>query len=330
MQDFLLSRRHLLASGLAVGITASAGCLEFGNNTPRGDTGMELTLSLTRVDEPLRNRYVHGRGDPDDRWDEQALEAALNDEQYTTQLRRPFFARPEDPAYAVHEGIYYQLNSVIVDEITETYPVLRLFESEGSTATPVDGGENGDLPESDHRAVHIAHMAARARGNEGGYPSGLVQRGGYVYRSEAARDESDLLAEGDPDHVTYRETTYEVEITHEQFYEAVYRPTAEPVTEDPDRMETILRATLVGARTSQDDLSSEVQRIITEAETDGYSETHPFSEAYEELLRAMDKRPYIDGNIRKDAGVRTNEKEMIQYGDTYYEYYLRLNGGSDG
>jgi hypothetical protein len=324
MHGISLSRRQLLAGGLAAGLAVSAGCLEGGNDTANGETETELALSLTRVDEPLRNRYVHERGDPDGRWDEQALEAALTDEQYTTQYRKPFFARPDDPAYVIHEGTYYQLRSVIVDEGTETHPVLRLFEVEDTTATPVDGSREGDLPESDRRAVYRAHLAARARDNEGGFPSGLVQRGGYVYRSEGARTESDLLAEGGPDYVTYRGITYAVEITHEQFHEPVYRPTAKPVAEDPAQMETILRATFVGARLSQADLSSEAQQILVKAEADEYSELYPFSDAYEELLRALDKRAYIDGNIGNDAGIHTTRKEMIQYADTYYEHSLQI------
>jgi hypothetical protein len=329
MDGLSLSRRRLLASGLAAGITASAGCLGFGSDTPREDSGTELRLSLTGVDGPLRDTYVHERDDPDDRWDEQALDAALNGEQYTTQLRKPFFASPDDPAYVVHEGTYYQLNAVIVDEVPETHPVLRLFEAEDAPATPVDGGEDGDLPEADQRAVEIAYFAARVRGNEGGFPAGLVQRGGYAYRNEAARDESDLLAEGGPDYVTYRDTTYEVEITREQFHEPVYRPTAEPVAEDPERIEAILRATFVGARVSQADLSTEAQRIITEARADDYTETHPFSDAYEELLRALEKRAFIDGNIRKDAGVRANENELIQYEDAYYDHSLRITDDTE-
>ena len=325
MDEFSLARRHFLAGGLVAGLTASAGCLSSDTTALGENSKTELTLSLSRVDGLLRETYVHEYDDPADHWDQQALAAVIADEHYTTQLRKPFFARPEDPVWVVHDGTYYQLGSVIVDEITETHPVLRLFEAEDVTANPVNGGDDGDLPESDQRAIHIAHMAARARGNEGGYQSGLVQRGGYVYRSQTARDESNLLGEDGPDYVTYRGTTYEVKLTRERLHEAVYRPTAEPVAEDPDQMEVILRAALVGARVSPDNLSSETQQIITDAETGGYSETHPFSEAYTELLRAIDKRPYIDGNIRSDAGVRTDTKEMIQYENTYYRYSLRLH-----
>ena len=328
MHDRSLSRRRLLASGVAAGLAASAGCLGSGTGPLGEDAGTELTLSLTRLDGSLRDRYVYEYEDPDDNWDTQALRAALHDEQYTTQLRKPFFARPADPAYVVHGGTYYQLGSVVVDEVAETYPVLRLFEADDPAANPVDGGDDGDLPESDHRAVHIAHMAARARGTEGGYPSGLVQRGGYAYRSEAARDASDLLAEDGPDSVTYRGTTYDVEVTHEQFHEPRYRPTAEPVADGPDRMEAVLRATLVGARVRENDLSSDARRIVTDADADRYRETHPFSDAYEELLRAIDERPYIDGNIQKDAGVEDGN-ELFRYGDTYYRYYLRLDDGSE-
>lgn len=326
MDDVTPSRRQLLASGLAAGLTATAGCLElgFGDEPGSEDDGAKLTLSLARVDAPLRDRYVNERDAPDDHWDEQALDAALNGRQYTTQHRKPFFASADDPAYVRHEGTYYQLDSVIVDEVTETHPVLRLFKPDGSTATPVDGSEDGDLPGADRRAVHIAHMAARARDNEGGFPSGLVQRGGYVYRRETARTESALLADDGPSYVAYRGTTYAVEITREQFHEARYRPTAEPVAEAPEQMETILKATFVGPRLSTGALPSATRQIIAEARAQGYSETHPFSDAYEELLRALDKRAYIDGNIRKDAGVRTNQKPMMQYEDAYYEYSLRL------
>lgn len=94
-------------------------------------------------------------------------------------------------------------------------------------------------------------------------------------------------------------------------------------------MEAILKATFVGARISQADHSSEAQQILFEAEAEDYSETHPFSDAYEELLRALDKRAYIDGNIRKDAGVHANENEMIQFEDAYYEYVLRFTDEPD-
>lgn len=327
MHDFTPSRRQLLMSGVTAGLAATAGCLGLGDNPASEDAGTALTLSLSQIDDPLRSRYVREADDPGERWDEQALDAALNDEQYTTQFRKPFFASPDDPAYVVDRGTYYQLGSVIVDEVTETHPVLRLFETEDESASPVDGSEDGDLPEIDQRAVQIAHMAARARGNEGGFPSGLVQRGGYVYRREDVRGESDLLAEDGPDHVTYRETTYAVEITREEFHEPVYRPTAEPVADDAERMEAILKATFVGPRVSQANLSSESQQIVFEARADEYSETHPFSDAYEELLRALDKRAYIDGNVRKDAGVHASEREMVQYEDTYYEYSLRFTDG---
>ena len=329
MHEFALSRRQLLGGGLAAGVVAAAGCLGLGSDTADEAAETELTLSLTRIDGPLRDRYVDERTDPDDRWDEQALDAALSGSHYTTQHRQPFFAGPDDPAYVRQDGTYYELGSVIVDEVTETHPVLRLFEAADGTATPVDGSEDGDLPDADQRAVRIAHMAARARGNEGGFPVGLVQRGGYVYRPEAARAGSDLLVEGGPDHVTYRGTTYTVEITREEFYEPVYRPTATLVAEDPDRMEAILRAAFVGARVSEADLSADAQRIVAEARAQDYSETHPFSEPYAELLRALHERAYLDGNIQKDATVHVGEHDLIRYDDWYYDYSLRLSGDSE-
>lgn len=231
--------------------------------------------------------------------------------------------------YVVEEETYYQLGSVIVGERPETHPVLRLFAVEEITETPVDGSEEGDLPDPDRRAVQIAHMAARARGNAGGVPSELIQRGGYVYRSEEARTESDLLAEDGPQYVTYRGTTYMVDSTREQFFEPVYRPTAERVAEGPEQMEAVLRGTVLGPRISQADLSPEAHDVLEEARFDHYSETPPFSDAYTTLLRALNKRAYIDGNIQNDAGVRATHKDLLRYEDTYYDHVLRFVGDPD-
>ncbi|TKX85900.1 hypothetical protein EXE43_11255, partial [Halorubrum sp. SS5] len=267
-------------------------------------------------------------------WDEAALDAVLAGERYTTRHRRPFFATPDDPAYVLDDGTYHRLGSVVVGEVAETYPVLRLYAvDDGETATDgdggsaVDGGEGGDLPDADRRAVRIAYFAARARGNAGGYPVGLVERGGYVYRSEAARSESALLDENGPERVAYRETTYRVEIERERFHEAVYRPTAEPVAERPERMESILRARLVGPRIDPDALSSEARRIVDRAAIEEYGETHPYSDAYAELVRALDARHFLDGDVRNDGGVGEGREELIRYGDEYYERYLRITGG---
>ena len=331
MDELAPSRRRLLAGALAGGISAAAGCLGGGGDAdPSEDDGPELRLSLSWIDGSLRDRYAHDRDDPPEGWDGAALDAVLAGESYTTQHRKPFFAGPDDPEYVAHEGTYYQLGSVVVDEVAETYPVLRLFEVDDGGESAVDAGEEGDLPEADQRAVDIANFAARARGDTGGYPVGLVDRGGYAYRNEAARAESALLDDDGPDRVTYRDTTYRVEIERERFHEAVYRPTAEAVAESPERMEAILRATFVGPRIESDDLSTEARRIVAEADGEEYSETHPYSDAYVELLRAIDARPYLDGNVRNDADVRETEKEMIWDAGEYYERSLRILDGEDG
>ena len=336
MDELAPSRRRLLAGALAGGIGAAAGCLGTDEDGDTDDgSGPQLRLSLSRVDGSLRDRYVRDRDDPPTEWDEAALDAALAGESHTTQGRKPFFAAPDDPEYVLRDGTYHRLGSVVVDEVAETYPVLRLFEVDGEGSggdddSTVDGGEDGDLPDADRRAVRIAHLAARARGNVGGYPVGLVQRGGYAYRDETARAESALLAADGPDRVAYRDSTYRVEVERERFHEAVYRPTAEAVAESPERMEAILRATFVGARVGSDDLSAEATRIVEQAGMEEYSEAHPYSDAYVELLRAIDARHYVDGNVRKDAAARETEEEMIRYGDEYYERYLRILDGEEG
>lgn len=329
MDGLTPSRRRLLAGAIAGGVGAVAGCLGTTDDDPGDGDGATLRLSLSRVDGSLRDRYVRDRDNPAERWDEAALEAALAGEQYTTRYRKPFLAATDDPAYVVDGDIYYRLGSVVVDEVAETYPVLRLYAADEAVESAVAADEEGDLPLTDRRAVQIAHFAARARGNVGGYAVGLVERGGYAYRNESDRADSRLLDDEGPDHVTYRDTAYRVDIERERFHEAVYRPIAQPVAESPERVESILRAQLVGPRIESDELSDEAERIVDRAAANEYSETHPYSEAYVELLRALDARPYLDGNIRKDAGVGEHDEEMIRHGEAYYERYLRLSGSVD-
>ena len=337
MNESRTSRRRFVASGVAGAMVAAAGCLggtfgDGGTADDGSDGDRVLRLSLSDVGDTLRERYVTDPGEAEPNWADGAFEAVRNETTLTTQYRKPFFSRPDDPTYARHGETYYRLDSVIVDEAVVSRPVLRLFEpeetdSESPEATDSESPEATNteaLPGIDQRAVEIAHFAARARGNVGGYPSGLVQRGGYVYRRDDVEAVSELLADDGPTHVTYRETTYVVDLSRERFYEPVYRATGERVAETPERMEAILRAEFVGARFSRDDLSAAAQDVLLEADADEYSESHPYSEEYREVLRALHERPYIDGNIRKDAGVTSNQAELIRYDERYYDYQLRF------
>jgi len=328
-----LSRRHFLTAAAAAGTATLAGCGSVsGDNTPE----RELSLSLSREDGTLRENHVTDLEATEMPWDEAAFEATTNGERYTTQYRRPFYSDPEDPVYVLQDGTYYECGSVVVDEVTATRPVLRLYGVDSTTATPTSDSDSdpvaaSDLPGADQRAVRVAHMTARARDNVGGVPWRLVQRGGYVFRSEDAVAASELLAADGPARVTYHETVYDVEVTEETFHEPVYRATVEPVAESPERMETILRARFVDARFTRDDLSSGARDVLREAETadGGYAETHPYSSGYEEVLRALHARAYIDGNIRKDAGGRHDGRQMLRYDGTYFDYVLRFRSSGD-
>jgi hypothetical protein len=321
MDDALPSRRRFLSGGLAVAATAVAGCL--------GDLGVggsdpkrSLVLTLFYDEGSLREKYVVDLAETRSERDEAAFAAVLDGETYTTQYRRPFYSTPEDPTYAVRDGTYHRLGAVVVDESAEHRPVLRLREVEDSEDS--DAVRADDLPESDRRAVHIAYMAARARDDQGGVPWGLVQRGGYVYRREEALEASRLLSVEGPDRVVYRETTYAVDVTPERFYEPVYRATAEPVADSPERMETILRAKFLDARFTREDLSSEAQQIIQSARGDGYAESHPYSSAYRTVLRALHAYPYLDGDVENDALPDDHAGGMIRYAGEYYDYRLRF------
>jgi len=331
MSDLNPSRRRVLAGGLAAALGAMSGCLD-GSVTagPDDERVRVLRLALDEVGETLRERAVVDPDETDPRWDGAAFEAVRAGEPYAVQHRKPFFSTDDDPTHAVHEGTYYRLGSVVVDEAETIRPVLRVFDvagndTAGTDESDIEGSEGVDaetLPEGDQRAVEIAHFAARARGNSGGVPVGLVERGGYVYRNEDAVEASALLAADGPARVSYRDATYRVAVERERFYEPVYRATGEAVAESPERMEAILRALDVGPRVSEEALSVDAREVLERAVHGGYEESHPYSDAYAEVLRSLHERPFIDGNVRKDAPRHWSGSQMLRYDGRYYDYRL--------
>ena len=329
MSDLTPSRRRVLAGGLAATIGAVSGCLDESVTGGPTDDGRKrvLRLLLSDAGETLRENRVDDPEERDPIWDEAAFEAVRAGESYTVQYRKPFFSTDGDPTHAVHEGTYYRLGSVVVDEAAATRPVLRLFGVEGDGTEGTDERDTGGvdaetLPRGDRRAVRIAHFAARARGNTGGIPVDLVERGGYVYRNQDAVEASALLPADGPDRVSYRDTTYRVAVERERFYEPVYRATGEVVAESPGQMETVLRALNLGPRVSKEGLSADAREILERAMFGGYEESHPYSGAYEEVLIALNERAYLDGNVRKDAPRQWTGSRMLRYDDRYYDYRL--------
>ncbi|UPV99422.1 hypothetical protein M0R88_12920 [Halorussus gelatinilyticus] len=327
------TRRRLLAAGATVCLAESSGCLD----AIRGATGSDggggsatgdrrLRLSLSRRSGSLADRYVTDLEATRPDWDEEAFAAAVAGETYTTQFREPFFAR-ENPKYAKREGTYYRLGSVVVGEREATHPVLRLrtVGSPDELDSVPDHAAYDELHEADRRAVSIAYKAARARGNVGGVPWGLVERGGYVYRSDEAVGASNLVGDSGPSHVEYRGTIYRVEVSRETFHEPVYRAEVEPVAESSDEMEAVLRARFVDARFGRGDLSKTERSILRDARSrEGYAERHPYSEAYRSVLKRLHRRAYIDGNVRKDAFAEPDRPPLVLYDGEYYEYRLRF------
>lgn len=319
------SRRRFVGGVAVSSLLATAGCLGSLDDVGADDAGgPTLALTLSRVGGTLRETFVTDLADTTPEWDEAGFEAVLDGETYTAQYRKPFFSTPEDPGYTERDGTYYRLGAVVVDEVEVTRPVLRLAAA-GESADGVEAVPADRLPEVDTKAVHVAQMAARARGNEGGAPWGLVQRGGYVYRGDRAA-ESELAADDGPDVVRFRDRRYAVDVTRERFYEPVYRATVEPVADSPERMEAILRAKFVDARFDRDGLSAGARDVVEAAREGRYEETHPYSSAYREVLRAMHERAYLDGNVRKDAGVDDGGRTLLRYDGVYYDYRLAFRG----
>ena len=320
------TRRRLLTTGAAAVLPSIAGCLDAFGGDGRGDDGdRRLQLVLSDAATPLRSGYVVDFDETGRPRDGEAFAAALAGESYTTQGRTPFGSRPDDPKYARHEGTYYRLGSVVVNERAVTHPVVRLsaVADAGASDAP-DAVVAETFSEADRRVVHVAHMAARARGNEGGVPWGLVRRGGYVFRDDDAASESQLVGADAPSHVIYHDTVYELDVRRERFHEAVYRATVAPVAESPERMEAILRAKFVDARLSGDDLSGQARSILRDARGEGYAETHPYSEPYRGILTELHARAYLDGNIEKDAYVEEPGTGMALYDGSYHRYRLRF------
>lgn len=322
-----LTRRRTVAALGAVSTGLLGGCLD-SSDSNSDESAPTLHLTLASIGETLREQYVVDLETSRPPWDEDAFRAALNDSSFTTQGYPPFpQSQPGDPAYVQHNGTYYHLDDVVVDQEQATHPVLRLYTVEGQE-TP-DHVAHSDLPRIDQHAVQVAYMAARARGNRGGVPWGLVQRGGYVYRQDEARAASSILDDSGPSHVSYRDTVYRVEVATETFHEAVYRPDVEPVAETDARLERILEAQLVDARLDPNSLSQAERRIVRQARHDGYEASHPFPKELDSLLRKLDERAYIDGNISKDALVDADDRSVLKYGHEYFDYRLRLASGDD-
>lgn len=324
MPSMFTPRRRFLGVAGTVGTTLLAGCTDrlVGGSSAEST----LVLHLHHVGNSLRSRYVIDLTETQPGWARQSFTTALNGSDFTTQHRRPFpWNDGRAPVYTRHNGTYYHLDSVIVGEETVTHSVLRLVEveSESPPNPPQEAVARDELPPIDQAAVRVAHLAARARGNQGGAPWGLIERGGAVYRTDEATAESRLLDDAGPTYVTVRDELYRVETTVETFHEAVYRPDIEAVAETESGMEAILRAGLVEARVDPETLSPEAREIISSARREGYEETHPFSDAFTSLLKQMDQRAYIDGDITNDAGVESDRvSRYLGYGDDYYEYRL--------
>jgi len=315
------NRRQFLAAGATAGLLTLSGCLD-----ALGDDGdRRLQLVLSEAATPLRSGYVVDFADTERPNDDEAFAAALAGESYTTRGRTPFGTRPDDPKYARHEGTYYRLGSVVVNERAVTHPVVRLSKvTDAGASDAPDAAVAETFSEADQRAVHVAHMAARARDNEGGAPWGVVRRGGYVFRDDGATAESRLVGADAPSHVIYHDTVYELDVRRERFHEPVYRATVDPVAESPERLEAILRAKFVDARLSGGDLSAEARSILRDAQAEGYAESHPYTEPYRTVLTELGARAYLDGNVQKDAYVEDPGAGMTLYDGTYYRYRLRF------
>lgn len=325
------SRRDVLATAAALAATGLSGCADHGF-VDGGDPERRLVLTLYREDGPLSEAYVTAPNETRSPVDDEAFAAALAGETYTTQHRPPFGAREGRPEYARHDGTYYRLGSVVVDEVTTTHPVVRLYEvgDLDELDTVPDHVSKEKLRRGDQRAVHVAWFAARARDNQGGVPWGLVERDGYVYRRPEAIEDSDLLESTGPDYVAFRERLYEVEVSRETFHEAVYRAEVEPVADSKAQLERILRARLVDARLDPDALTQGEREVIEAARREGYGETHPYSEAYESLLKRMQHWPYLDGDVENDAGdFHDQSLRVLQYGERYFQYRLAFRTPGD-
>lgn len=326
------TRRGVLAAAGTAAATLLSGCA--GVVSPSDSSAPSLHLWVESLGDSLRERHVIDLADTRPGWDEQAFRAALNGTDYETAYRPPFPGVSEDdPAYVRHDGTYYHLDALVTGERRARYPVLRLYEVgriDGSGDLP-EYVVHEDLPEADRTAVRVAYMAARARDDEGGVPWTLVQRGGYAYRDPDRRERSRLLAASGPSHVAFRDVVYRVEVTTGTFHEPRYRPDVDPVAESPEGIEEVLQARLVDVRLDPGTLSRDAREIVRAARDDEYEETYPFSDAYESLLRALDERAYLDGDVRNDAGVEQFRTRLVRYGPEYLRYRFEfVADGRDG
>ncbi|WP_276271129.1 hypothetical protein [Haloarcula litorea] len=314
------SRRALLAAS-AGGLAALAGCDRLTGDQRR----VEYTLDLRRLDRPLaeaiRWQPASNPDDPRRAVQREAWAAATAGEPYHTYG----YPAVPDGTYTERDGTYYRLQDVITGKRTVERSVLRL-----RWVGPADAEETPEavpreqLPPLDQRAVMGAYFAARAREHGGDAPWELVERGGYVYR-HLDRAESALAPDPEHRHVSVHGTVLRVEVRRERLVEAEHTPAVTEVADDADAFAAVADAAAVEARLSPSEVSQAVRTTLTRARgSDGYTETLPLSERFEDALIAVEMREALSCSPA-ECDARVVETEYLAYDGDYFDCRLYVN-----
>ncbi|MFB6170887.1 MAG: hypothetical protein ABEJ23_00010 [Haloarculaceae archaeon] len=313
------TRRTVLAAVGSAGAAALAGCADLGSRSRRS-----YALDVDRLDHPIG---AYARWQPDDGTDHPwaaerraAWEAAVTGERYTTYGYPPL----PDEEYTEREGRYYRLHVDVTGSERIERSVLRLRWVGRAEDADVDAVPYEGLPPLDRRAVVPAYVAARARENGGGAPWAVVERGGAVYR-HLDDAESELAPTPGHAYVAVHGTVLAVEVSQERLVEPAYTATATQVADSPAAFERVADAALVDVRLAPRDLSAAARDLLVRTVGgDAYREETPLSEAYRDLLAALDLRELLALSPDACRGEVRNDRYLRFDGD-YHRYACYVN-----
>lgn len=315
-----ITRRNALTGAGALGLSALAGCLQFGTST---ETALEYTLRTDRIDN-LVGRAIWlppETASPLRTVRREAWQAVTAGERYTA-----YGYKPLQEKYTEREGTFYHIDTLVTGRKEIQRPILRLaWTGRVDELDPVPAYvHRDDLPGIDRGAVMSAYFAARSRENGGEAPQRLIEKGGHVYRL-LDRAESELAPEPEHTHVRVHDTILKVSVSEARLVEPAYTSQATAVANSRNEFAEIADATLVDARASSESLSSDTVQIFRRSEGgDGYTEQTPLSESFRELIRALELRAFLWGSP-SERQLRGTNQNVLEYDEEYYTFDLFIS-----
>ncbi|MFA1611861.1 hypothetical protein [Halobellus rubicundus] len=310
------SRRTLLRSAAAAGLTAVAGCAalpSFGTD----DAGPEYTLTADRIDASPVEHALYEPDEDDPLFGapaRTALDSILPDGRYTTYGYESLPAG----AYVRHDGIYYRTESVVTGRERMTRPLVRV-EEVAEESVPEDAVLVDDLDRPSARVVKILHANAQTDGESGS--ADLLRGEAYVLRRPAELESRLASDDFDGRVVTMTESdtwAYRVRVTRRPILETAYTALAIEVADSESAFREVVFGSRIDAELAPGDLAGDAREVLERCLSRGrHAETAPLSPGFDAVLEAL--------------GVDTVETaatgRLLWYDGELYRYGLYVDEG---